>query len=93
LETLSKTFIKKLKQKRGVGRQTFVVIVNRKVIEILQWVRMVEGFALVFILGHVVVSASVAAPIGCVTVRGCIAIHNLAIVYRAKQKNKTKSKH
>lgn len=76
-----------------MGKQTFVVIVNGKVIKILQWVRMVEGFALVFILGHVVVSASVAAPVGRVTVRGCIAIHNLAIVYGAKQKNKTKSKH
>jgi hypothetical protein len=54
---------------------------------------MVEGFALVFILGHVVVSASVAAPVGRVSVRGCIAIHNLAIVYGAKQKNITKSKH
>lgn len=53
---------------------------------------MVEGLALVFVLRHIVVSASVAAPVGRVTVRGCIAIHMLAIVYRAKQKqNKIKT--
>jgi len=69
-------------------KRTFGVIVYREGTEILEGIRVVEGFALVFVMGYVVVAASVAAPVGRVTVRRCIAVHDLAIVYKGQAKKK-----